>query len=229
MSKKVFKKFSGSLVFAAALVGAASIANAAGTGQPPATSWTGLYVGGYIGAGAMVNNIEIPGLGAGNFNGIGGEGILGGGMVGFNYQIAPKFVVGLQGDFGFNDLDTELNIPGVPLTASAGPAYTLSVSGRAGWLATQDTMLYVLGGYSLAKFKAKISLGGGSFSAKQNYDGLHVGGGIETKIAPNLTARLEYRYTQYSGEDWGTGGVLNIEPSVHTAAVGIAWNFGNLL
>ena len=44
-------------------------------------------------------------------------------------------------------------------------------------------------------------------------------------ISPNATVRVEYRYTSYSGEDWGTGGDLNVEPSTQTGTLGLAWNF----
>jgi outer membrane immunogenic protein len=37
--------------------------------------------------------------------------------------------------------------------------------------------------------------------------------------------RVEYRYTSYSGEDWGTGGFITVEPSTHTGTVGLAWHF----
>ena len=66
---------------------------------------------------------------------------------------------------------------------------------------------------------------GGSASFSQDYHGFHVGTGIETHISNSLTARVEYRYTQYGGEDWGTTGFLDIEPSSHTGRIALAYNF----
>ena len=195
-------------------------------------SWTGFYLGGYGGAGAIVDDISLPGIGAGDFNGIGGEGLTGGGLLGFNYQISPRFLVGLQGDVGATSLDTELNIPiaGGNLI-DAQPDLTASASARIGFLPTRSTLLYVLGGYSYARYN--VNVGGplaallGASDFRQNYNGFHVGAGIETKLTHNLTGRLEYRYAQYAGQDWGTGGILSVAPSSHTAMVGLSWLIGS--
>ncbi len=229
MNHKLLKKVMHGMAVAGAFAGLSTAVSAAGFDEPSVSNWTGFYVGANIGAGGIVNDISLPGLGAGNFNGIGGEGILVGGMLGFNYQISPKFVVGVQGDIGFTDLETELNIPGL-FNLSAKPEFTASISARAGWLATPNSLLYIIGGYSHAEYDVDISIPfiPASVGFKEKYDGFHVGGGIETKVSSNLTARLEYRYTQYAGEDWGTGGFLKVKPSSHTATVGVAWQFYNL-
>ena len=44
-------------------------------------------------------------------------------------------------------------------------------------------------------------------------------------ISPNATVRVEYRYTSYGSEDWGSGGLVDVSPSTHTGTVGVAWNF----
>lgn len=192
---------------------------------PARVSWTGLYVGGNIGGGALISNIEVPGLFPGNFNGLGGEGFVGNILVGYDYQVSDRFVIGVQADIGRANLDTELNIPGL-LNASAGPDHIYSVSARAGWLASPDTLLYVIGGYSHAEMSAQISVAQlFSGSASQSYSGYHVGGGLETMLSENLSARVEYRYAQYDAEDWGTGGLLTVEPSSHIGTFGLAWKF----
>jgi outer membrane immunogenic protein len=181
--------------------------------------WTGLYLGVYGGGGAIVNNIEIPPAGGANINGLGGEGVLGGVMAGYNYQM-NNIVLGLQGEVGFNDLKSEANLGG--FNAEAKQNFVAALSARAGLLVTPDTLAYIIGGYSHSNYKLTTNVG---FSAHENYDGFHVGGGLETKITSNATLRAEYRYTSYSGEDWGSGGVLNIEPSSHTGTIGLAWLF----
>jgi outer membrane immunogenic protein len=184
-------------------------------------NWSGVYIGGFFGGGAIVDNIELPGLGSGNFNGIGGEGWLGGGFLGVNWQVAPQWVIGVQGDIGTTGLDTELNIPAAGGNLiDAQPDLTASASVRAGFLPTPDTLVYVIGGYSYAHYNVSTSFLG---NFDEDYNGFHIGGGIETRLTHNITGRIEYRYTQYDGEDWGTGGFLNVEPSSHTGTIGIAW------
>src|SRR5215475_6884509 len=56
-------------------------------GPPPPVplfyNWTGLYVGGHLGVGWADG---------------GGSGFLGGGQVGYNYQISPQWVLGVEAD-----------------------------------------------------------------------------------------------------------------------------------
>lgn len=187
--------------------------------------WSGFYIGLQAGAGAIVNNIELPGAGPGNFNGIGGEGVLGGVLAGYNHQFGTNWVAGIQADIAATDLTTDLVFPG--FNADMQPEWTGSISGRIGWLPVPETMLYAIGGYTHADYQLDGVAGRTAFSASQDYDGFHVGTGIETFVHENMTWRAEYRYTQYSGEDWGTGGFLNVEPSSHTGTVAAVWKFGS--
>jgi outer membrane immunogenic protein len=213
------------------------LANAAVAADPPQApvppvfipeagqSWTGPYIGAFVGAGGIVDNIELPGLGPGNFNGVGGEGLFGGLMLGYNFQVSNNFVIGIEGEIGITDLTTDLSIPVAPISLDAQPEWTAAVSGRLGWLTSPKTMLYLIGGYSYADYNVDIAAFGGAASFSQDYHGFHVGTGIETHISNSLTARVEYRYTQYGGEDWGTAGFLDVEPSSHTGRIALAYNF----
>ena len=75
----------------------------------PVFSWTGCYIGGNVGYGWGRETVSIANLGettgvaelagvslgpvTGNTNGI-----LGGGQIGCNYQFAPNWVIGIEGD-----------------------------------------------------------------------------------------------------------------------------------
>ena len=187
--------------------------------QMPVDQWTGLYIGGYIGGGAIVNEIKIPGLGAGSFNGIGGEGIIGGALIGYDYRLNSNIVIGIQGDISGSNLETSVSVPGLG-SLSARPDLLYSVSGRLGWLSSEDTLLYIIAGYTHADYNVSITPGP---NFNEHYDGFHVGGGIETHITPRLTARIEYRYTNFSAEDWGTGGFVKVSPSSHVGLIGLTW------
>ena len=178
--------------------------------------WTGFYIGANAGGGAVVDELEI---GSVDYNGIGGEGALGGLMAGYNHQM-NNIVLGLQGEVGYDDLRTKATAPGFKLDAQQG--LVASLSARAGLLVTPETLAYIIGGYSHSEYKTKLT-GLGTF--KQNYDGFHVGGGLEAMISPNATVRVEYRYTSYGSEDWGSGGLVDVSPSTHTGTVGVAWTF----
>ena len=194
--------------------------------EPEAASWTGFYIGGFAGGGAVVNEIDVGGL---NFNGVGGEGGVVGGFAGVNYQVGSNVVIGAQVELGVQDLETEVDVPLAAAELEAKPDFNLGVSARLGWLADPDTLLYLIGGYSYAEYETEISIGAASATFDEKYDGFHVGGGIETRLTESLTARVEYRYTEYGDEDWGTGGIVEVEPSTHVGTVGLAWNFLGLL
>ena len=51
------------------------------------------------------------------------------------------------------------------------------------------------------------------------------GASVLVDHSPNATVRVEYRYTNYGGEDWGTSSIVDVAPSTHTGTVGVAWNF----
>lgn len=194
----------------------------------PAPSWTGFYAGVFAGAGGVVNELSSPVIGGVNFNGVGGEGALLGGLVGWNWQASPNWVIGIQGDVAWSSLDTDASAAGGFFTLDAQPNPIWNVSLRAGVLANPDTLLYIIGGYSATDYDVTISLGGGSASFSQDYSGGHIGAGIETRLTPNLTGRIEYRYTQFGSENWGTGGLINVEPSIHSGTAAVVWNFNTM-
>ncbi|MGE4253190.1 MAG: outer membrane protein [Parvibaculaceae bacterium] len=225
---KTYLRGAAALAALAAFAGMTGAARAADVDYtpPPAYSWSGFYVGGFVGAGASVADTEL-GADFGeiggfdiDFDGIGGEGFLGGAMAGFNWQVSDRFVLGIQGDIAWTDLDAELEIFGAE--AKAGPDFIASGSLRAGYLVTPETLFYIIGGYSYSEYEAKVSEL--DFKADQDYDGYHVGAGMETRLSDRLTARVEYRYTDFGSEDWDTDGFLDVSPRVHTGTLGIAYN-----
>jgi outer membrane immunogenic protein len=68
---------------------------------PPAIyDWTGIYVGGHIGGGMLVDSISQNGVSPNGFNltdtgNVRPAGVIGGGQVGANYEFVP-WVVGVE-------------------------------------------------------------------------------------------------------------------------------------
>lgn len=99
-------------VVALALAGTASAAGPYGMPDPPLYlwSWTGLYVGANAGGGwtfdaGQPRCIDPNGVNNGRFcqivpdNTTNGSGFIGGGQIGYNWQVNPTWVVGLETDF----------------------------------------------------------------------------------------------------------------------------------
>ncbi|ACK52323.1 putative outer-membrane immunogenic protein precursor [Methylocella silvestris BL2] len=73
---------------------------------PPEFSWTGFYAGVNIGGGLSAENAFN------SFSGINASragGVVGGGQVGYNYQLTPLFVVGIENEFLGSSISTSNN------------------------------------------------------------------------------------------------------------------------
>jgi outer membrane immunogenic protein len=135
-------------------------------------------------------------------------------FVGFNWQFAPQWVAGLEGDAGFADQSTtrqslafspgfvRFALPTDSLTAKTD--WDASLRARLGFLLTPATLAYATGGVAWQRSEINsscVSTGCLGFvfspaviSASRIQAGWTVGGGIETALGGNWFARAEYRY-----------------------------------
>lgn len=152
---------------------------------PPVFTWTGLYVGGQVGYqwGRSTANNGV------NFESVSPKGVVGGGHIGYNYQIA-QFVFGLEGDVNGS------SARGSTFDYSAREDVNGSVRGRVG-MAWDRALVYATGGVAFADFHNSYSGVGGFDSVDSGRVGWTVGGGIEYAIDNNWSVRAEYRYTDY--------------------------------
>src|SRR6266536_3304571 len=255
---------------------ASAPAHAAGLGRPPPYkapppvvapvpifSWNGCYIGGHIGWGwgrdtisipnlafsaqvppALVAGLSIPSVSADT------HGFLGGGQVGCNYQFAPNWVIGIEGDGSAADIKGDVNappvtfiIPGVgtspPITSTfhAKTEWLASVTGRLGW-AAGPWLIYAKGGVAWAgdKYSADIPIFDEHIQASETRTGWTVGGGVEWAFWDNWSAKLEYDFY-----DFGTRSVtftgtisgvpeevpgIDIKQRISTVKFGINYRFG---
>jgi outer membrane immunogenic protein len=173
----------------------------------PVYSWTGFYVGAEFGgqwgtnAGSLINNYtQNTYLTTGSYN---TSGVVGGGLVGYNYQI-NQFVLGVEGDLTGSSLQgRHTNNLG---TASVETQYGFGggIRGRLGY-AIDRTLIYATGGWAFEDVKQTYNTNYGTGvlgnwannNQNNNRSGYTIGGGVEYAFAPNWTGRLEYRYSDY--------------------------------
>src|ERR1700737_1197713 len=132
---------------------------------PPIFTWTGIYIGGQVG--------YAWGTGANRFNGFvddtfidtsfGGtpNGAIGGGHVGFNYQI-NQWVIGLEGTVDGTSLsNTAVAVfpDGTNLRAHTTADIQGSIRGRLG-VAWDRALIYATGGVAFGGFNTNVSLSG---------------------------------------------------------------------
>jgi outer membrane immunogenic protein len=168
-------------------------------------SWTGAYVGANIG-GAW-SNIQS------SFGGGNASSVIGGVDAGYNWQLAPQLLIGIEGDANWADLT-------VP--AGSGDVNWLgSLRGRIGWSPTATTMVYFTGGAAWGT----VSIPGvDTLPATQAKTGWVAGGGFEwAPWANNWLVRAEYLNYSFTGVLLGAGFAGDL--TINEVRVGAAHKF----
>jgi outer membrane immunogenic protein len=163
-------------------------------------SWTGFYVGGNIGAGWENFNITDTRTGR-SFGSNTRSAFIGGGQVGFNYQMSPFFVLGIEGFFdgiaSNKNTGTGVVIPGIGLvTASEHPDWVSTAAGRVGFTGPgfDHWLFYAKGGGGWVQASTTVNAPLATLSQSRTASGWMAGGGVEWAFAPNWTARIDYQF-----------------------------------
>ena len=176
---------------------------------PPVASWTGFYVGGQIGGGwgdrqvtyagndipsaNRINGIStLPGSRPVASHGVDVSGVTGGLTAGYNWQISPNWLVGIETDFsgsgikGSGNGTSTLQATPTFLSQTVSSEQTIdwwgTVRGRLGFLARDDLLLFGTAGFAYGKVAVSdsyifagppaaviaVSVGGISYSCNAN-------------------------------------------------------------
>jgi outer membrane immunogenic protein len=204
----------------------------------PVYNWNGLYIGAQIGyqwgrntEDEFVTATGVPTATA-NWN---SDGVVGGIHVGYNWVIAPNWLIGVEGDIEGSGVEGSYRVAGGGTEFSQD--WQASIRGRLGYF-TGPALFYVTGGAAFSELKTRhfnaagITLPGDSFASTET--GWTVGGGVEWMFAPSWTARAEYRYTDFG--NFGTDVAPTSFPAFsydqdvhfHTVRLGLThlFNFG---
>ena len=152
----------------------------------PVFTWTGLYAGVNGGYGFGQGSRTLVDTVTGATVAVGGddEGFVGGGQVGFNYQIGA-FVLGVETDLQYADLGgrDQFTVGGTTFRTRGSDDYFGTLRGRVG-LAFDRFMVYGTGGLAYGDV--------GTFGTEGA--GWTAGGGIEYAFTNNITAKVEGLY-----------------------------------
>lgn len=188
--------------------------------EMPAYNWTGFYVGGAIGAGAMINDqttVGIPVV-------FSGDGILGEASIGYDHEIGDNWVLGALIDGRLAGVSSQTKDPGgnsVEIKAN----YGFDILARGGVKLSAATLAYALAGYSWQHFEVSTSGVGAPGKLTDSASGFVAGAGVETALTDKTTINLEYRYNKFGNVDFGFGGNIGFEPAFHTVRVGAKYKF----
>lgn len=206
----------------------------------PAFSWTGFYVGADIGGSFGSTSLHSDWTGW-NSHSLDTSGVLGGGYVGYNYQVNQNFVIGVEGDFQGSSANNSWSWVGSTIVRDTS-IYTLkreqnwlaSINGRLG-VAYDRALFYAIGGAAWAQGTSTLTattvagLPIGSISRNSDLSGWDIGGGVEYAFTPNWVGRVEYRYYDFGNNDvtpnWINVTGIHQNTSVNTVRVGLAYLF----
>ncbi len=200
--------------FVVAAIAAAVFCGAPALATPPAATafdWTGFYVGGNLGTGVGKNPsrtavhdpvfVNDPLI---DIFTTSPRGAVGGGQIGFNWQVSPHWVWGIEADIqasGETDSTTCVTVCtpviGTATRVSQKLPWFGTLRGRLGWT-NGPALYYATGGWAFGKvatdYTVQIQNGLDFHNFSHTQSGWTIGGGIETQLVGNWTAKIEYLY-----------------------------------
>jgi outer membrane immunogenic protein len=218
----------------AALAAAPAIAADLPLKAPPAPpvappfNWSGFYIGANIGGAftrdTLTDNLTGARLSSDN------DGFIGGGQVGYNWQI-NSWVLGVEWDIDGTTLSR--TGPGVvtaigTLQGRTSTDWITTLTGRIGYAADR-WLWYAKGGGAWAQESASITnLGtGASVSASNTRSGWTVGGGVEWAFWQQWSAKLEYDFVRLDNSNFNTfaGDTLTFRRDINMVMAGVNYRF----
>lgn len=186
----------------------------------PATNWDGLYIGASVGYG-WGNGTDNYSFTSGASTGASTANLSGaliGGQIGYNFHLSDNIVAGIEG-----------NVDWLNETGSATPHNSVkidwegSIRGRLG-VDMGQILPYVEAGVAFANSTASSTSG---FSVSNVHTRWTVGAGVEFMLAQQLSANVEYRYSDYGTRNYTTSPTFsnNIHLTDSTIRLGLNYHF----
>lgn len=241
----------------------ARVAKAPALVVSPAYDWSGFYLGVHAGyTFGEDDDVSTTGQAAANIANVAGgarpghvrldrDGFIGGGQIGYNWQLTPNWVFGLETDISYVDIRRDENVVTAPLAPGVGSLnntfrtrmdYFGTVRGRIGY-AFDRTLVYATGGLAYADIENSVAFFGTAGqlqfagSNRRTEAGYTVGAGFEHAFAPNWSVKAEYLYYDFRDETvnvavipgsggGGTGYNSRFENDGHIVRAGLNYKFG---
>jgi opacity protein-like surface antigen len=202
----------------------------------PTFQWAGPYVGANFGGVFNREDVTTPiGISATD-----PSGVLGGVQFGYNYLLAPHWLVGLEGDLGWTSAQGRANFidPAgtAALSVTSDHNWYDTVSGRLGYV-TGPLMLYAKGGaaWMNADYRLEVNSGiDGATVLSANRSGWNAGVGLEYMLGSRWSAKLEYDYLDFGNSTlgfvtpFGNGVTFKTQINELKAGVNYHWAPGSL-
>jgi outer membrane immunogenic protein len=192
----------------------------------PVFSWTGFYVGINGGYGWS----KLSGDGTFGPASATAKGFLGGGQLGYNYQMG-QFVIGAEVDGAWADVKYEEPLFAGTLTFKND--YFITAAARLGYAFDRYLVYGKVGGaWTRDKWDGNDGAGG-TVTSKTNRSGWMLGAGVEYALWSNWSAKLEYNYLRFGAVTpsftttggLGVVGTADVKLSTHIVKAGLNYRF----
>ena len=155
------------------------------------------------------------------------DGFIGGGQVGFNYQI-NQFVLGAEGDWGWTNAKGSTGcISNAAISCGVELKSVATLTGRVGY-AIDRVLLYVKGGGVWVREDYPVAPGTPfAITLSNSRTGWLVGGGLEYGLSANWSTKLEYNYLGLGTDRLNFAGAIeDITQKAHVVKLGVNYRFG---
>jgi opacity protein-like surface antigen len=192
--------------------------------------WTGFYVGANAGGGWSFHSLSLfPG---GDFDAMDGGGSTLGGYVGYNVQVAPWLVLGVEGAGAWAAIRmNQTDCPGLVAECTNRINSLGSARARIG-IAFDRVLGYVATGWGFAnaRYDRIFVAGGPTFEVSPSLNGPSTAGGVEVALTDYLIGRVQYDFYLFN-KSFGAGALdpavrVDVNTKVHSLTVGLAVKFG---
>lgn len=214
---------------------------AASAGMPtkalPMYSWTGPYVGAHFGGAFAIEDATIGDalLGSPATNGMDSGGALGGFQAGYNWQFAPHWLAGIEGEISWSSVEARTNFISTTTAVSLSSDHNRSydtLTGRLGYV-DGPLLAYVKAGGAWAGIEYVLSAAGavnGATTVNTTRSGWTFGTGIEYKLSPAWSAKAEYSFLDFGADTIGSnllvpGDSLTVMNQVHEVKAGVNYHW----
>lgn len=188
---------------------------------PALYNWTGLYLGGHVGANILTDDVSAASTGglltAGPAVSYNPVGVIGGVQFGANYQ-AGAWVLGVEGTFAWSNVSGSATavsplVAGDSVRSTSALHWLATATGRIGY-AFNTVLIYAKGGGAWADveyFQDVIGSTGGFFpttavistqSIGDTRNGWTAGAGVEYGLTEHVSARLEYDFVDFGSKTY---------------------------
>jgi outer membrane immunogenic protein len=195
--------------------------------------WTGWYGGYYAGLGVSQTTVRSDSR-SGSFD-ISSAGPAGGLQGGYNWQLTPHWVGGVEGDIGHLGIDRALQEFDNNVVFGRGTSWYGTIRGRLG-LTSGPSLFYATGGVAFVKAKGDFDVIRQTTVDKSRSSttaiGWTLGGGIETLLGNNWSAKVEYLYIDAGVQNvfnpnLGDGDTAHFDSRFHIFRYGLNYKFGS--